>query len=231
MIISHRLESIGKLVDPVESIIDVGTDHGYLPIYLINKGIVKTIIASDINRGPVEKARQNIIKDNVQDKIQCRLGGGLTTVKHGEVNATVIAGMGGNLIKDILEESFDLIKTMEYLILQPVQNPEVLRKYLYENNYIILDEELCYDEGKYYEIIKAKYDENAQLIYGTEVFYLIGEKLIAKKHSLVKEYIYFRINKYENILEFIQDEGDSSTQRKKQLINYVEGLKEMLKCL
>jgi tRNA (adenine22-N1)-methyltransferase len=231
MIISHRLESIARLVDSVESIIDVGTDHGYLPIYLINKGIVKKVIASDINKGPVEKAKQNIIKEKLQDKIQCRLGGGLTTVKHCEVNATVIAGMGGNLIKDILEESLDLIKTMEYLILQPVQNPEVLRKYLYENKYVILDEELCYDEGKYYEIIKAKYDKNQQPLYGTEVFYLIGEKLIAKNHPLVEEYIYFRINKYENILDFIKDEGNSSVQRKKQLINYAEGLKEMLKCL
>ncbi|SHH11937.1 tRNA (adenine(22)-N(1))-methyltransferase [Clostridium grantii] len=231
MIISHRLESIAKMVDSVESIIDVGTDHGYLPIYLISKDITNKVIASDINKGPVEKAKYNINKENLQDKIECRLGGGLTTIKTNEVDAVVIAGMGGNLIKDILEESIDLVKKMEYLIFQPVQNPEVLRKYIYENKYEVLDEELCYDEGKYYEIIKVRYNESKIIEFNQEVFYLIGEKLIQKKHPLVKEYIGFRINKYKNILDFIQDTGETSIQRKKQLLYYIEGLKEMLKCL
>ena len=231
MIISHRLESIAKMVDSVESIIDVGTDHGYLPIYLISKDITNKVIASDINKGPVEKAKYNINKENLQDKIECRLGGGLTTIKTNEVDAVVIAGMGGNLIKDILEESIDLVKKMEYLIFQPVQNPEVLRKYIYENKYEVLDEELCYDEGKYYEIIKVRYNESKIIEFNQEVFYLIGEKLIQKKHPLVKEYIGFRINKYKNIVDFIQDTGETSIQRKKQLLYYIEGLKEMLKCL
>ncbi|GAA0181952.1 tRNA (adenine(22)-N(1))-methyltransferase TrmK [Clostridium sediminicola] len=231
MIISDRIKNIAKLVDECYSIVDVGTDHAYLPIYLINKGVVKTAIASDINKGPVLRAQENVKKNKVDNFIQCRHGAGLQTVKPCEVDIAVIAGMGGNLIRDILEDDIAVVQSLKYLILQPVQNPEVLREYLYRRGYNIIDEELCYDEGKYYEIIKAKLIGKNNKIEKRNINYTIGEKLIQKRHPLVREYISFRIDKYKKIISFINDDGESSSKRKNQLLQYIKDLEELLKCL
>ncbi|KGM97894.1 SAM-dependent methyltransferase [Clostridium novyi A str. 4552] len=229
MNISLRLKTIVLLVDKCEKICDIGTDHAYLPIYLIKNGVCDSVIASDINKGPVEKAKSNIRREGLSDKITCRLGGGLATIKPNEVNGAIIAGMGGNLIRDIIEESKDVFKSIDYCILQPVQNPDVLRKYIYESGYDVLDEELCFDEGKYYEIIKVKFNNNPKKL--DNIYYEIGEKLIDKKHPLVKEYINFKIDKYENIMKFINDDTELAKKRKIELKQNIKKLEELLKCL
>ena len=156
MELSKRLNWIIEKLDKVDIIMDVGTDHGYIPIYLVKNNIASKVIASDINKDPLKKAQINASLDGVSDKIDLRLGGGLVPLKNKEANAVIIAGMGGNLIRDILENDLNKVKNFEYLILQPAQNPEVLRKYLYNSDYEIMDEDICLDEGKYYEIFKIK---------------------------------------------------------------------------
>src|SRR5665647_630512 len=135
MDIGVRLKVIANMVEECDTIVDVGTDHGYVPIYLVKNGVIKKAIASDINRGPVEKAKNNIMLNKVCDQISCRLGVGLSTVKKGEVQVAIIAGMGGNLIRDIIENDLEVVKGLKYMILQPVQNAEVLREYLYNTGY------------------------------------------------------------------------------------------------
>ena len=157
MELSKRLNWILEKVDKCETIIDVGTDHGYIPIKLIKDNIASRVIASDINKEPLEKARINASLDGVIEKVDLRLGGGLKTLKSKEVQGIIIAGMGGNLIRDILEADLDKVKDVDYLVLQPAQNPEVLREYLYTHEYEIIDEDICLDEGKYYELFKVKY--------------------------------------------------------------------------
>lgn len=88
--------------------------------------------------------------------------GGLKPLKVGEVNGVIIAGMGGNLIRDIILEDIEKVKLYDFLILQPAQNPEVLREFLYNNNFEILNEDLILDDGKFYELFKVKYNENAK---------------------------------------------------------------------
>lgn len=114
----------------------------------------------------------------MEDKIQCRLGRGLSTIKPGEAEEIVIAGMGGNLIRDIIEEGLEVFKGAKSLILQPMQHSQVLRKYIYNSGFKILDEELCIDENKFYEIIKVSYDENIKYI--DSIFYEVGEVLIKR---------------------------------------------------
>ncbi|CAG7840098.1 SAM-dependent methyltransferase [Clostridium novyi B str. ATCC 27606] len=229
MNISLRLKTIAFLVDKCESICDIGTDHAYLPIYLIEKSLCNNAIASDINKGPVEKAKANIKKEGLSNKIICRLGAGLKTIKPNEVDAAIIAGMGGNLIRDIIEESKDVFKNLDYCILQPVQNPDILRKYIYESGYDILDEELCIDEGKYYEIIKIKYNDKYKEV--DDIYYEVSKKLIDKKHPLIKDYINFKIDKYKNIVKYIKDNTELAIIRKSQLNNNIIKLEELIKCL
>lgn len=229
MEISLRLKTIANMVDRCECVADIGTDHGYIPIYLVKNGICNKTIASDINKGPVEKAKFNVKLENMQDKIQCRLGAGLTTIKNGEVQGIVIAGMGGNLIRDIIEEGMDAFKKAKFAVLQPVQNPEVLREYIYKKGYKIIDEELCIEDNKVYEIIKIRYSEEIQNI--DSIYYEVGKTLIEKRHPLLKEYIEIKIERYIKILKNIIDESEGAKNRKVEVKSKIIKLKEMLKCL
>lgn len=229
MNLSDRLKVVGGMIKDVNTIVDVGTDHAYIPIYLIKNNIIEKAIASDINSGPVEKAKKNVSNYNLGDKIICRLGGGLTTVKPKEVDAAIIAGMGGNLIRDIIEESKEVFKNLDYAILQPVQNPEVLREYIYKSGYKIIDEELVKEEDKFYEIFKVKYDNKIKEV--RPIHYEVSETLIKKKHPVMKEYLAFKLDKYTKIYSGLNQETESAIKRKEQLEKIIIKLKEFLQCL
>jgi tRNA (adenine22-N1)-methyltransferase len=229
MEISYRLKCIAAMVDSCQRVIDVGTDHGYIPIYLVKNSICNQVIASDINKGPVEKAMKNVGIEGLNNKIQCRLGGGLTVVQPGEVDCAIIAGMGGNLIRDIIEDSIPVFKELSYVVLQPVQNPDILRKYLYESGYTIIDEELCEDEDKFYEIIKVAYNDKPKIL--DSIYYEVSSVLIEKKHPLLKKYIEFKLKKYDRIYDFISEDSEAAKYRKKELEGKIQSLKEIITCL
>ncbi|MGH4139347.1 tRNA (adenine(22)-N(1))-methyltransferase [Clostridium sp.] len=228
MELSIRLKWIASMVTECDSIIDVGTDHGYVPIYLVQNSVIKSAIASDINRGPVEKAKNNITQNNLSKQITCRLGSGLSTVAVGEVQIAIIAGMGGNLIRDILEADLDIVKQFKYMILQPVQNAEVLREYLYNTGYDILDEEICKDDGKYYEIMKVKYNNKTKEV--DNIYYEISKILLDKKDAVMKSFIEYKLSKYLKVYNALNEETVLSEDRKHQLYPIIMRLKEFLKC-
>ncbi|MBU3105225.1 tRNA (adenine(22)-N(1))-methyltransferase [Clostridium gasigenes] len=208
MRLSKRLEFIADHIDKVISLSDIGTDHGYIPLYALNKGLCEKAIASDINKDPLDKARLNALLEGMGDELEFRLGGGLEPIKEGEVQAVIIAGMGGKLIKDILEKDITKVDNLDYLILQPAQNPEGLREYLYTNDYEIISEDLCKDDGKYYELfkVKRKKDENTEL---DSIYYEISPKLLMSKHPLMKEYLESKLENYNKILEAVSAEVNS----------------------
>lgn len=226
MELSIRLKTIADMIERCDKIADIGTDHAYIPIYLIKNKVCTEAIASDINKGPVEKAKKNVAIENLKDKIECRHGGGFTTIDPKEVQVAVIAGMGGNLIRDIIEESKDVFKSLDYCILQPVQNPEILREYVYIMGYKILDEELCYEEGKFYEIIKVKYDNNPICI--DPIYYEISKKLLDKKHPLIFKFIRYKLEKYYKIYNDITDSSENAQLRKNEIKNKITKLEELL---
>lgn len=229
MELSKRLKKIAEHVDKCESVADIGTDHGYIPIYLVKEGLCKRAIASDINKGPIEKAKVNVNFEGVSDKVKCLLGPGLNPLKVGEVDGVILAGMGGNLTRDILLEDLDKVKKYDFIILQPAQNPEVLREFLYKNNYKILEEDLIKDEGRFYELFKVKYDENSEkLIFEDEIDYEISPLLKDSKHPLFKEFIEEKIKKYESILSFIKEDTESANKRKDYLKEKIRKLKGMI---
>lgn len=249
MEISKRLSIIVDMIDKGSSIADIGTDHAYVPIDAVKKGICTKAIASDINKGPIEKARDNVKRNNLDSKIECRLGPGFATIEPGEVEGGIIAGMGGNLIRDIIEKDLEVFKKMNFLIAQPTQNPEIFRKYVYDSGYEIIDEELCFDEGIYYEYIKIRYtplkkenlilspykkeelinSHNKKVVDGTD--YEISSILLNKKHELIGDYIRFKIEKYKKIFSYINEDTESSRKRRAELKSKIEKMEEMLRCL
>lgn len=231
MELSKRLEFIAKHIDKCNSIADIGTDHGYIPIYAVKNNLCERAIASDINKDPVRKSKLNISLEGLSDKIETRLGGGLDTIKSKEAEGVVIAGMGGNLIRDILEAGKNKLPFFKFIILQPAQNPEVLREYLYNNGYKILEEDLCFDEGIYYELFKVvkKSGENTKV---DSIFYEFSPVLLKTKHPLMLPYIESKEKKYKKILGFIKDDSESARIRKKEIeekLAFIENFKKEMK--
>lgn len=228
MEISKRLTWILDKMDKCEVIMDVGTDHGYIPIELIKRNIAEKVIASDINKDPLKKAKLNISLEGLSSKIDLRLGGGLEPLKDNEAQGILIAGMGGNLIRDILENDISKVKNIDYLILQPAQNPEVLREYLYSGNYEVIDEDICLDEGKFYELFKVKYKENNSTKL-EDIFYEISPLLLKKKSEVFKQYLEEKAAKYKKVSSFIKDETEHALARKEELNNKVKAIEDLLK--
>ncbi len=231
MELSTRLKAIAKLIENCNTVADIGSDHGYIPIYVIEEKIAKRAIASDINIGPVKRAQTNIISRGLEDRISCRRGAGLATLGFKEAEAVIIAGMGGNLIRDIILEDMEKVVPLQYMILQPAQNPEVLREFLYKNDFEVLKEELTFDEGKYYEIFKVRYSKRTSKEKDNEFSYELSSKLLHSGNPLINEYIKFKLSSYEKILKYIKEDSEAAIRRKHEVEMKIEKLKEVIKCL
>lgn len=196
MDLSKRLKAIVNFVKRGSSVCDIGTDHGYIPVYLVKKGISDMVIGTDISRGSLNKIINLIKREKLEKYIDARLGDGLDILKDHEVDTLIIAGMGGVLISEILEDGKD-IEGIEHFILQPMVGSKELRKYLEKNHFKIIDEDLVFEEGKYYEIISAiKGEQNVE----KEIYYEISKKLIEKKHPILKEFVEYKKSKAKAIL-------------------------------
>lgn len=212
--LSERLMCIAKFIPPCQCLADIGTDHGYIPIYTVINNISKQGIASDIKEGPVSIAKKNIMAYRLENKIETRIGPGLSVLKMDEADVILISGMGGNLISDIIEENKEIAMNADYLILQPVQYVEELRKYLSNSEFKIVDEELAKDGNKYYHIIKIA--KGTADTYGREVYYYTGLKLVNKRHPLILNYVEHKINGINLILEQLVNSKNS--ERRDELI-------------
>ena len=152
-----RLSLCAEMVREGSRLADIGTDHGYLPIALCQSGKIPSALACDINPLPLRSAQENNEKYGLSDKIQTRLSNGLREVHPDEVDDIVIAGMGGELIRDILAETAWVKDETKLLILQPMTHHEDLVRWLYENGFALVAQKATFDEGKYYTVLAAKY--------------------------------------------------------------------------
>ena len=226
MEISSRLKTVACMVDKCRCAADIGTDHGYVPIYLIKNHICSRVIASDINIGPIKKAMLNVKSENLSGRIDCRLGEGLSTIAPGEAEEIVIAGMGGNLIADIIESHIDVFRKSDSFVLQPMQNSEVLREYIYKKGFKILDEELCIDENRFYEIIKIEYASDIEKV--DSIFYEVGKILIEKKHRYLSKFIESKIENYRKIILNIKGHTELANRSKIELQAKIRKLRELI---
>lgn len=226
MSISKRLLEVAQLIDKCNCTIDIGTDHGYIPIYLIKNNICSKVIASDINKGPLNKAISNGSFYGLNKSIDFRLGPGLSVTSEGECNFAVIAGMGGYLIKDIIKDNINIFKSLDGAVLQPMKNVDILRKFIMNENLYIEDEKLVFDEGLFYQIIKVNCKKKCIYEISDEMDYEIPKMLFYNKDPLLKEYLNYEINEAEKILKIIKDDTENAITRKKQLEARIKALKK-----
>ena len=155
--LSERLRAVADLVDDGMVVADIGTDHGYIPIALVQEGRCPRAVATDINIGPLDRARAHIQAAELSEKIDTRRSDGMKELKAEEADCAIIAGMGGALTIKILEESSATARSLKALILQPQSELYKVREYLAEQGYEILAEDMVLEEGKFYPIMKVKW--------------------------------------------------------------------------
>ena len=154
--LSDRLCKLCEIVPACDRLADVGCDHGYVSIELVRTGKVQQVLALDVNEGPLERARENVLAAGLGDRIELRLSDGLHNTEPGRHFDTIlIAGMGGRLMKDILTEGIEKVRDASWLVLQPQSEIFLIREFLSAERYGILREVCLEDRGKYYFIILA----------------------------------------------------------------------------
>jgi tRNA (adenine22-N1)-methyltransferase len=151
--LSERLQRIASYIPAGSRVVDVGTDHALLPIYLVESGRTDGVIATDVVPGPVQAAQTNVEKYGLSHLISVRCGDGLETVRPGEVDTVVIAGMGGGTAVSILQQSMDVVKFVDRLVIQPMNASRQVREFLSRTGFGLEDECLFIDDGRYYEVI------------------------------------------------------------------------------
>ena len=152
--ISKRLELVASFVPQGAILLDVGSDHAYLPIELVERGQIEAAIAGEVVEGPYQSAVKNVEAHGLKEKIQVRLANGLAAFEEADqVSVITIAGMGGRLIATILEEGLEKLSNIQRLILQPNNREDDLRIWLQDHGFRIVAESILEEAGKFYEIL------------------------------------------------------------------------------
>ena len=191
-------------MDKFRCVADVGCDHGYVSIYLVQKGIAESALAMDVRKGPLSMAESNIAEFGLQDKVKVRLSDGLSELNQGEADALVIAGMGGKLMISILEKKDLRELGIRIAVLQPQSDIDEFRQYLRDKGYVILDEHMVFEDGKYYFPMRVQIAE-AEIVemQGTKAVAVSGVEEVRKLFSQLDDDLVLRIcNRYgeHNIL-------------------------------
>lgn len=214
--LSKRLNKVLTYINNTDKLVDVGCDHGYLAIEAINKG-VKLVQLVDNKTMPLDCAKHNLEKLNrLQDvEVIFTLASGLTKIDD-RINVATICGMGGDLIAQIIEESFEKAKALDSLILQANTKDEHLRLYLINKGFTIIDESFIKDKNKYYPIIVAKYSGAVSKLTSTQIKY--GPIILIKKEDDFIDYLNNRLVHLNNICKNHQ-----------KLLNEIKEIEEIMK--
>lgn len=213
-----RLDALLALVEPVQALADIGSDHGLLPARLLKEGLVGRAIATDISAPSLGKAQGLLSANFDESAFETRLGDGLAPLEEGEVQALVLAGMGGVLISEILREKPDLISGLDYLILQPMQGQEDLFSWLNEEGFCLLDQALIREGDHFYPILKVKKGNQEEAISWAS---FRGEEAFLDLARLARDH-YWQIE--EGIKKSSSNRAREEEIRKRRL--YWEGLCE-----
>lgn len=227
MQLSQRLSSVASMVTAGNCLADVGTDHGYVPIYLYERNVIPRAIAMDVNKGPLERAALHIAESGMKETIETRLSDGLAALKPGEADSVVIAGMGGPLIIRILSAYPEVTASLKELVLQPQSEISEVRIWLYEHGYEIIEEHMVFEDGKYYPMFKAV--KNPQAGKLTDLEYKFGKLSVLGEPEVLKAYLVRETANKQNILKKLMEENsEKSKNRAEEMKVLLAELEEML---
>lgn len=231
--LSDRLQMIADEINTGETMCDVGTDHGFLPIYLWEKGISPKVIMADVSKGSLDKARDNCRTYYPAETFDLRLGDGLAVLSPGEADAVAIAGMGGILMTEILSAHPEVTESVKKFIFQPRSAAGKLRYWLLHNGFVIEKDQLV-REGKFIcNVITAVHGgfEDQEILSLDDEDIRLDVPSWHEKDELTKEFIKRRITQEMSVLEGLSKAGDQwqdKIEKTKKDIEYLEGLYEAI---
>ena len=229
--LSVRMKMIVGLVPDGVTVADIGTDHGYVASYLVKENKYKKAIATDVNEGPIKRAKKNIDALKLSDKIETRLGDGLDVLVDGEADTVVIAGMGGMLICKMLSEAAEKLTKIDNLILQPQSDIEEVRRHVHKLGFKIERESICMEDGKFYIAMRAVHGEEDPPYTGTE--YRFSRILSEEGGTIFRSYMRMMTDKMASLLETLDapglELGERAMERKEELIKEVKELQARMR--
>ena len=227
--VSKRMKKIADMVR-AKRVADIGCDHGFISIYLIKEKDVDHVFAMDINDGPLKRAYEHVNEYGLTNRIEVIKSDGAKAIKPGEADGAVIAGMGGRLTERIILDSIDVFQKMDEMILSPQSEIDHVRRFLIQNGFDILDEDMVLDESKFYVIIKCSYDASVKRQID-DVQALYGPVLIEKKHPVLIDYLNERLIKLEDIVKRIDEGTEQKSDKKRARTDEVNGEIELIRGL
>ena len=208
--LSKRLKALANMVTDGNRLADIGTDHGYIPIYLCQTGKIPSALAMDIGKGPLQQAQTHIAEHGLSEQIKTRLSDGMAALQFGEADTILIAGMGGGLVMKILSEGAEKLTGKEELILQPQSEIALVREFLRVRNFQILNEDIILEDGKYYPMMKVSQQKAAEQtkILPQEVADAFGPVLLQKRHPVLKEWLERELRTTNSVIEQLSAQPD-----------------------
>lgn len=221
MQLSKRMAAVAELVTEGSRVVDVGCDHGYISIWLVENKKAPSAIAMDVNRGPLERAGENIRRHGLEGKIETRLSDGLRMLCRGEGDALVIAGMGGPLMQRILTDGRRVLDGFSELILEPQSEVGAFRRFLEENGFRIVQEKMVEEDGKFYPIIRAV-PGAAPKRRGEELEF--GPCLLKEQNPVLCRFLRRELSAAQGLAAVLEREAAGSARAKDRLIQLEERL-------
>lgn len=228
MELSVRLQAVADMVSKGRRVADIGCDHGYVSIYLYRQRQCERVIAMDVKKGPLERAKTNIERYGLSDYIDVRLSDGTEALNPGEADTLLMSGMGGRLTIRILEEGFVRLGRFEELVLQPQSELFLVRAFLRRQGIQIVDEQMVIDDGKFYTIIKAQPQDRDDVegqkgAYRQIVQDYFGPVLLKKRPEAFLLYLQKEAEKTKELLQKV-----TKQERRDELQTYLSYVEEAL---
>lgn len=220
MQLSERLSAIANMVKKGNRVVDVGCDHGYIPIWLVKQGWIPGAIAMDINKGPLLRAKDNIEQHGLSPYIETRLSDGVAALLAGEGDTLAIAGMGGPLTERILEQGADVLESIKEIILEPQSEIGHVRQYLQEHGYEITAEDMVFEDGKYYPIMKVVHGSMRPL---QEVEAEYGPCLLQDRHSVLYKFLKHELTGAERLSQELSGVQSAGAERRMEKLRQEMG--------
>jgi len=214
MKLSRRLETIASFVPEGSTVADIGTDHGYIPIHLVQEGKAKHAIAMDVRKGPLLRAQAHIHEAGLEAHVEVRLSDGLLKLEQNEADCVVIAGMGGELIIHILEEGRGLWEGIPHWVLSPHSELDKVRRFLEEQEFFMERETMIKEEGKFYTVMGINRMNKAGEKDEREISYRYGRSLIESKDPVLKEYLKKEEEQLEQIMSGLSESQTEAAVRR-----------------
>jgi tRNA (adenine22-N1)-methyltransferase len=230
--LSKRLDMLANLSFPSMKLADIGTDHGYLPLHLLEKGHIEHCILCDINIGPLENAKRSFREADFTNQTEFRLGSGIEPLEPAEVETVVIAGMGGGLIIDILSHDLQKSLSFEKLLLQPMTEQSVLRQWLLDQGFRIKSDHYVHESSKYYEIIEISNSDDDSIIdiHAHSADLEFGYRISRDNASEYIKFLLYRRHKYETIIKQLANSA-SQTSKHDACVNKLITIESILQRL